>query len=97
MNIPGSVKILYKNYKIEKKEELHEGAKELYGQIWYQQEKILLCEDVSEEQQKATLCHEILHGLDEMYSIGLKEKQVERLGNAVYMLIRDNPELFREG
>lgn len=94
MNIPKSVKILYKNYEIEKREELHDGAEELYGQIQYLEERILLRADVSEEQQKATLCHEMLHGLDEMYSIGLKEKQIEKLGNALYMLIRDNPELF---
>ncbi len=54
----------------------------------------MLRADVLEEQQRATLCHEMLHGLDEMYSIGLKEKQIEKLGNALYMLIRDNPELF---
>ena len=47
-------------------------------------------------QQEATLCHEMLHGLDDTYSIGLKEKQVEKLGNALYMLILDNPEIFRQ-
>ncbi len=26
--------------------------------------------------------------------IGLEETQVEKLGNAVYMLIRDNPKMF---
>ena len=50
---------------------------------------------VSVEQQEATLCHEMLHGLDDMYSIGLKEKQVEKLGHALYMLILDNSEVFR--
>ncbi len=96
MNIPEQVKILYKNYRIEKREELHDGAEELYGQIQYLEEKILLRENVSEERQEATLCHEMLHGLDDMYSIGLKEKQVEKLGNALYMLILDNPEIFRQ-
>lgn len=47
--------------------------------------------------KKATLCHEIIHGLDDMYCIGLKEKQVEKLGNALYMLILDNSEMFGEG
>lgn len=96
MNIPKSVKILYKNYKIERREELHDGAEELYGQIQYLEEKILLREGVSVKQQEATLCHEMLHGLDDTYSIGLKEKQVEKLGNALYMLILDNPEIFRQ-
>lgn len=41
--------------------------------------------------------HELLHGLDEMYGIDLKEKQVEKLGNALYMLIKDNPKMFERG
>ena len=38
----------------------------------------------------------MIHALDEMYGIGLKEKQVEKLGNAFYMLQKDNPELFEK-
>lgn len=45
-------------------------------------------------QKQATLIHEIIHGLDEMYCIGLKEKQVVKLGNAFYRLVRDNPQMF---
>lgn len=40
------------------------------------------------------MLHEIVHALDEMYNIELEEKQVEKLGNALYMLQRDNPGLF---
>lgn len=96
MVLPKKVKILYKEYGIEACDNLHDDGNELYGQIDYLQEKILLNTAGSEEQQKATLIHELIHGLDEMYSIGLKEKQVEKLGNAVYMLIKDNPEMFLE-
>lgn len=93
--IPGSVKILYKKYGIEMVDNLHDKGNELYGQIEYLPQKIYLNSKSSEEQRKATLIHEIIHGLDEMYNIGLKEKQVEKLGNAVYMLVRDNPEMFK--
>ena len=48
-------------------------------------------------QKKATLIHEIVHGLDEMYGIDLKEKQVEKLGNAFYMLLKENPNTFERG
>lgn len=97
MVIPKKVRILYKEYDIEPQKNLHDAEGDLYGQIQYLPQKIYLNPDAPEEQQKATLVHELVHGLDEMYGIGLKEKQVERLGNALYMLIRDNPGLFERG
>ena len=80
--------------RIEEKSNLHDAGGDLYGQIHYLPEKILLNSESSQEQKQATLIHEIIHGLDEMYCIGLKEKQVEKLGNAFYMLVRDNPQMF---
>lgn len=94
MNIPEKVKILYKEYSVRQVENLHDGQDDLYGQIQYLPEQILLNVDSSERQKEATLIHEIIHGLDEMYRIGLDEKQVEILGNALYMLIQDNPNMF---
>ena len=97
MVIPDMIKILYKEYVIEQQENLHDSGGDLYGQIQYLPEKIFLNAASSEEQKKATLIHELIHGIDEMYNIGLKEKQVERLGNAFYMLIKDNPQMFKGG
>lgn len=94
MNIPEKVNILYKTYEVEEVPNLHEGADELYGQVHFLPEQIALNAGASEEQKKATLIHEIMHALDEMYSIGLEEAQVEKLGNAVYTLARDNPGMF---
>lgn len=93
MVIPNKVNVLYKLYEVEEQHNLHD-EHELYGQIHYLPEKIFLNADASVEQKKATLLHELLHALDEMYNINLKEKQVEKLGNALYMLIRDNPGMF---
>lgn len=53
MYIPKVVKILYKNYKVEERADLHEGNEELLGQIQYLEEKILLREGTSEQQKKA--------------------------------------------
>lgn len=94
MVIPEKVRILYKEYKIEQEGNLHDGEDDLYGQIHYLDEKILLNSDSSEEQKKATLIHELIHGMDEMYKIGLSEEQVEKLGNAFYMMLRDNLDMF---
>ena len=97
MNIPKTVKILYKTYDVEEQENMHNIQGELYGQIQYLPEKIFLNTGSSDAQKKATLLHECIHGLDDMYCIGLKEKQVEKLGNALFMLIRDNPHMFEGG
>ena len=96
MKIPQKIKVLYKEYTVEEIINLHDGVGDLYGQIHYLPEKILLNTDASEEQKKATLLHELVHAMDEMYGIGLKEKQVDKLGNALYMLQKDNPGLFSE-
>ena len=96
MKILGKIKVLYKEYTVEETANLHDNGGDLYGQIHYLPEKFFLNVDASEEQKKSTLLHELIHALDEMYGIGLKEKQVEKLGNAFYMLQKDNPELFEK-
>ena len=95
MVIPEKVKILYKEYTVKTEENLHNKGGDLYGRILYLPEEIHLNVSGSDEQKKATLVHEIIHGMDEMYNIGLKERQVEKLGNAFYMLIKDNPQMFK--
>lgn len=97
MIIPDTVKILFKKYTVCRDNNMRNDKGDLlYGQIDHIEQLITLNEDAGIEQQKATLMHEMVHGLDELYGIGLKEKQVEKLGTALYMLVRDNPELFAE-
>lgn len=91
MNVQKTVRILYKTYEVDQQENLHDGQDDLYGQIHYLPEKIILNSESSENQKRATLIHECIHGIDEMYRIEQKEEQVEKLGNALYMLINDNP------
>lgn len=96
MRIKEKVKVLYKEYGISEQVNLHDESGDLLGQIHYLPQAILLNADATEEQKKATLMHEIVHALDEMYVIELSEKQVEKLGNAFYMFQKDNPGLFSE-
>ena len=97
MIIPDTVKILFKKYTVCRDNNMRDDkGNRLYGQIDHIEQLITLNEDAGLEQQKATLMHEMVHGLDDLYSIGLKEKQVEKLGTALYMLVRDNPEMFAE-
>lgn len=95
MNIPKKIKISFKEYDVREKSELRdEKGRELYGRIEYLPEVIFLNAENSEGQKKATLMHEIVHGLDDIYGIDLKEKQVRKLGIALYMMICDNPDMF---
>lgn len=94
MRIPKEVSILYKKHDIEFEPNLHDENGGLYGQILYVPERIIINSAGSVEQQKATLLHEVIHALDELYGIGLKEEQVEKLGNAMHMLVKDNPEII---
>lgn len=97
MIIPDSVNILFKKYTVCRDNNMRDDKGNLlYGQIDHIEQLITLNENAGLEQQKATLMHEMVHGLDDLYSIGLKEKQVEKLGTALYMLVRDNPEMFAE-
>lgn len=96
MVIPQKIKILYKDYTVIQEKNVHDGRDDLYGQIDYGSQIIRLDEQYSAEQKKATLIHEIVHGLDDMYQIGLGEKKVSKLGVALYQMIKDNPELFEE-
>lgn len=96
MKVPGKIKVLYKEYTVEETVNLHDNGGDLYGQIHYLPEKILLNAEAKGEQKKSTLLHELVHAMDEIYNIGLKEKQVGKLGNALYMLQKDNPELFEK-
>ena len=73
MKIPGKIKVLYKEYTVEETANLHDNGGDLYGQIHYLPEKIFLNVDAREEQKKSTLLHELIHAMDEIYSIGLKE------------------------
>lgn len=95
MTLCGEVKVGYKHYKVKEEQNLHESEAELQGQIRYLEQEIALREDITEEPKEATLMHECLHALDEMYGVELSEEQVERLGNALYMFIEDNPQMFR--
>ena len=94
MNIPEKIRVLYRTYQISEVDNLHDGGDDLYGQVQYLEERILLNSAASDETKKAALIHEVVHTIDDLFGIGLEEKQVEQLGVGIYNLIRDNPEMF---
>lgn len=90
----GQIKIGWKTYEITNASpnaSLIIGGDECYGQIDYDKELILLSDKYTgTDQAKATLVHEIIHGISEMYHLDLDEAMVERLGDALFTVIKDN-------
>lgn len=87
-----NIKIGYKTYEIIKtkpQSTLIEGC-EILGEINHVENQIQVNAAYSEEEQKITLIHEVLHGIDELFSIELKEEQVEQLGKGLFLVLTDN-------
>jgi hypothetical protein len=90
-----NLKIGWKDYKIiitEPKAPLHIHGIECFGKIDYLDQKIFLRRANTEEQMIATLIHEVLHGIGDMYQIEslTKEKLTTKLADALYTILKDN-------
>lgn len=83
------IKIGYKDYQIkylDPKQVLFDDGTELIGKIEYNDNIIYLSNRYSNE----GLVHEVIHGIDDMYGIGLTEGQVNGLGKGIYTVLKDN-------
>lgn len=96
VNIPEKVKIGYKDYKITKVDNklVSEDDKVCYGNIEYDKANINIATIYDEDQQKCTLIHECLHGIDNMVEADLTEDQVRLIAKGLYDFIKTNPQLF---
>ena len=88
--LPNQIKIGWKTYDVEYASAKLNSGEELYGQINYDAGVITIRECSTPDQMKATLIHEVLHGISEMYGMGLEEKLVTDLSNALYTVYKDN-------
>jgi hypothetical protein len=88
--MPNEVNVGWKTYAVELSPARLNSGGELYGQIDYDNGVITIRESSTPDQQKATLIHEILHAISEMYGLELEEKLVTSLANALYTVYKDN-------
>ncbi len=96
MKLPETVRIGPYDYAVQLEEKvLGDQNQELYGHIIYGPQQIKIQSGLSAERTAAIFFHEVLHGIDELLSIGLSEKQVARLAPALLTFLRDN-KLLRE-
>lgn len=66
---------------------------EMFGQIDHRRRLIRLSDRVTPEQHRATLLHEILHGVDTACDTELTEHQVSALSRGLFAVLRDNPDV----
>lgn len=88
--IPDRVKVGWKNYDVVITDSRLNSGPELYGQIDHDAQVITLRGSSTTDQLRATLLHEVLHAVSDMYGLGLEEKLVEDLTNALYTVYKDN-------
>lgn len=96
MNIPNTIRISGHDIQVEMKEHVLDGNQEACsGMAYLLQDRIEVAlkwngVEVSEDARGETFIHEAIHHIDSKYYIGLKEKQVEKLGSGIYAFLRDN-------
>lgn len=95
MKIPGKVKVGYKVYDVRLLDNpVVDGTTVLYGQTDHNSLTTRVSRFYGDQQSEATFVHELLHDIDYMYTLGLSEDIIERLGNALYTVMVDNPGIF---
>jgi len=94
MQIPKKLKIGGKIYDVEITDKLNMGSVNYSGEIMYQDLIIRICPSAPGKME-ADFLHEMLHGIfDHLGYVNHDEKKIDELANALYMVIKDNPDIF---
>ncbi len=96
MNKPNSVKVCSSVYDIEYVDNIQKKNGEIFGDVDWDKLKIRIATKFPNQRQLQTILHESIHVIEHEYQIKFDEQIIERLSNAIYALIIDNKELFKE-
>jgi hypothetical protein len=80
---------------IEVRDLRNEEGQMLYGHAVHTCDELRINAGLKSSRRSTVLMHETLHAVDEVYQIGLSEKQVHRLAVGLMNLKRDNPDFFK--
>lgn len=96
MIIPKTVKIGGKTYRIEQTTRLDLGKLNCSGEIDYMNLEIRIV-PAAQERMEVVLLHELTHAIfDHLGHVNHDEKLIDELANALHMVIKDNPDMFKE-
>ena len=95
MKIVNSVKIGGINYGVESIDLISNNV-DCDGQIDYREQRISLKSDMdfTKDYAKEIFLHEIIHGIYDHCGFAQNEEAVRSLSLALYMVMKDNPEIF---
>ena len=94
-----SIKIGYKNYKVQLEEKVYDDSRnECFGIINYDEETIKISTKFAQNLQNETLIHELVHAIGDKYQLDINkdEKIVDLLAAGIYELILDNTEQVKK-
>ena len=89
-----SVRILGKTYSlhwVEKQQFKYEDC----GHCDYEKQEIAVVMGYHKEQERDTLLHEILHGIEHEMGLDLAEEEIRSLATGLYAVFMDNPDLLK--
>lgn len=94
--LPKTIKINWRTYKILKKETL-QGGDDYVGNVFQSSGEIEIKKDQEFYAEKITVLHEIIHCI--LYHAGSKLKKdedfIEMVANGIYQVLKENPEVVR--
>jgi hypothetical protein len=97
MNITDKVKIGGQIYNVIRPSICDEENRNTDGQIQYGKGIIKLQDTLEGDYLEYVLIHEIMHGIFEFLCLENNENTVDKISRAVHMMIKDNPDMFKEG
>ena len=91
MKIPKILKVGGHQYKVEITKTYNESkGSNNWGRTNHVKLKIYLDEGLVESKKEETFIHELLHAVDSHQGNILKESQVDKIANGLYMVLKDN-------
>lgn len=96
-NLPESIRIGGAEYSVSEVKDLRSGDTGLNGWIKFNKSEILVEAEMSDQQKRAIVWHEVVHGiLEHAGHSDHKEEQICALGYGIVQVLRDNPWLRGE-
>ena len=95
--VTNTVKIGGQTFKVTRPDECTTENRNCDGQIIYGKGIIELRNDLKGDYLEYVFLHEIFHGIYEHCGFQQNENEVDRLARALYMVIKDNPDIFKGG
>ena len=94
MPLPKSIRIVGHTYTVQVEPSEHFNSQYM-GQINHQELTIRVGTHIPPEQQRETLLHEVIHGVDVAMRLNLSEEDTSRLSRGLHAALRDNPDFAK--